>query len=105
MAFFWTGKSPLMGLNKAETHPPFSYGKRGREEEKERGRLRSAGRMEVLEPWGRSLGKDHGNILEAKRARSIIVCKDREMELRGSQISIEGYGRSCNCYWGTVLNK
>lgn len=84
MVFFWIGKSFLMGFNKVEIYLFFLYGKRGREEEKERGRLRLVGRMEVLELWGRSLGKDYGNIFEVKRVRLIIVCKDREMELRGS---------------------
>jgi len=39
----------------------------------------------------------HGNTPEAQGARSIIISKYHGMELRGSQMSIGGYGRTVNC--------
>lgn len=41
--------------------------------------------------------RDHRNTPEAQRARSIIICKYQGLGLGGSQISIEGIGRSFNC--------
>lgn len=42
-----------------------------------------------MEPWGRGLERDHGNIPEAQKATSVIICMYHGMGLGGSQISIK----------------